>query len=123
MEDSEVGVSKLITHSSRRGEGKEQSVDECKRRTNGFAFFGKIGEFSDEDVDEDFEVVGVEVLLRSGCSEKEVEDLEDEQLHAEVLGGILYEKCDRTRRKGLARGPMTMPDESNGTRKGAYLPG
>jgi hypothetical protein len=60
--------------------------------TNSFALFGKIGKLSDKDVNEDFEVVGVKVLLRSGRGEEEVKDLEDEQLHAKVLGGVFYEQ-------------------------------
>lgn len=63
--------------------------DETKRKrdegTNSFALLREIRELSNEDVDEYLQIVGVEVFLRPRRGEEEVEDLEDEKLHAEIL--------------------------------------
>ncbi len=53
--------------------------------THCFALVRQVNELSDEHVQQDPQVIGEEVLLRAGGGEEEIEDLEDEQLHTQVL--------------------------------------
>lgn len=59
--------------------------------TDRLGLLWQIRERTDKDVDEDLKVVCVEVLGRPWRREQEVEDLENEELQAEVLGRVLCE--------------------------------
>ena len=87
VEDSEVGVTQLVDRVRKESETevKREVRERRKGRTNSFALLRQIRQLSNEHVDEDLEIVGVEVLLRPRGSEEEVEDFENEKLHAEIL--------------------------------------
>lgn len=50
--------------------------------------FRQVDKLADEDVEQDAQIVGEEVFLRARRREEEIQDLEDEQLHAQVLRAI-----------------------------------
>lgn len=64
----------------------------------------QIGQFSYEDVHKHFEVVGIEIMRRLGEGEKQIQELEYEQLHAVILDAIAgrsVEHEDEVLSKGL----------------------
>lgn len=56
-----------------------------QRHTHRLALLGQVVQLANEDVDEDLEVVGIEIVSRLLGGEEEVEELEDEELHADIF--------------------------------------
>jgi len=52
-------------------------------------FIAKVCQLTDEDVNEDAEVVGIEVFCHPLGGKKDVQQLQDEELHAEIFRSML----------------------------------
>lgn len=80
MEDSQIGMLKLEDYSC--DISPCNGTQEVIRSTYAFAFVTQIAQFTDKDVNEDTQIVGIKVLLRVYRGEEEVENLEDKERDA-----------------------------------------
>jgi hypothetical protein len=68
------------------GNGLEKIAD----LTHCLSLVWQIHQFTNEYIQQNPQIIGVEVLLRSRRGEQQIQNLEYEQLHTHVLGCIFY---------------------------------